>query len=222
VRWRIPISPLFPRQAAVLASAVIYWAGVIVHARRVRKQIGRSPNIKPRTLKEMALWFGWFLVIAGWMGQPLIIGNLQTGVLFSPSAHLLRPFGLFLGIFIALCGHLGTLWCYASLGDSWRIGVNGNERTALVTGGPYRLARHPIYLFQVMILIGMLVLLPTLFSFAILLVHSICVVLKALDEERHLLAIHGHDYDDYRSRTGMLFPGWKSLLLILRMRQEPK
>ena len=34
-----------------------------------------------------------------------------------------------------------------------RIGINKNERTVLIKHGPYRFIRHPIYLFQIIILI---------------------------------------------------------------------
>lgn len=36
--------PLLLRKVVVAGSGLIYWAGVFVNARRVRKQIGRSPT----------------------------------------------------------------------------------------------------------------------------------------------------------------------------------
>jgi protein-S-isoprenylcysteine O-methyltransferase Ste14 len=105
-----------------------------------------------------------------------------------------------------LSGHAGTLWCYAVLGDNWRIGINRKETTALITNGPYKFVRHPIYFFQIMILIGIVFLLPTPFSFMILLIHIACVVMKALDEEAYLKNIHGHEYLTYLTQTGMLLP----------------
>ena len=63
------------RRAVVGASGLLYWGGVLIQARRVRKQIGRSPNLKPRGFKERALWLGWFLVILVWVGQPFLVGG---------------------------------------------------------------------------------------------------------------------------------------------------
>jgi protein-S-isoprenylcysteine O-methyltransferase Ste14 len=51
-----------------------------------------------------------------------------------------------------------------------------------------------------------LLLLPTAFSLLILIVHFVCVSVKALDEESYLLRIHGEQYRNYFSRTGRLFP----------------
>jgi protein-S-isoprenylcysteine O-methyltransferase Ste14 len=202
---------LLVREVVVFFSALIYWTGVLIHAHRIRKNIGKPPNIKPRGLKENILWLGWFVVIAGWIGQPFIISNHGNAFLFSFINVLYHPNGIVFGGLIALSSHAGTLWCYAVLGDNWRIGINRKEKTALITNGPYEFIRHPIYLFQIMILIGMVFFLPTPFSFMILLIHMACVVMKALDEEAYLKKIHGQEYRVYLSRTGMLLPRMNTL-----------
>ena len=199
------------RQIASLMSALIYWGSVIINAYRVRKYIGKSPNLTPETLKEKLLWFGWFIVISGWIGQPLIIEKLNDLPVFSFIMLLFHPIGIPLGIFLAVCGYAGTLWCYSVIGDSWRIGVNKNERTALVTHGPYRFVRHPIYSFQIMILAGATLLLPNLFSLVILIIHFFCVLIKSLDEEAYLLITHASEYKEYYSRTGRFLPRGKTL-----------
>jgi protein-S-isoprenylcysteine O-methyltransferase Ste14 len=195
------------RQAAVLASALVYWTGVFVQARRVRKLIGRSANLKPRTSREKLLWIGWFLVIAAWLGQPILIACGPGAPRLRPlTPALLNSSSLALGIALIVLGYTGTLWCYSIMGNAWRIGIDQNEKTSLVTEGPFRIVRHPIYLFQIVILLGVLLLLPTALSLLILIIHFVCVSVKALDEESHLLRIHGEQYRNYLSRTGRLFP----------------
>ena len=76
----------------------------------------------------------------------------------------------------------------------------------LINRGPYRWVRHPIYLFQIVMLAGAALLLPTLLSFVILATHYICVLIKAGDEEKYLTGVHGEAYRGYLSRTGGLFP----------------
>ena len=75
---------------------------------------------------------------------------------------------------------------YAALGDSWRIGINRKETPILITHGPYRFLNHPIYVSQMVVLVGAACLLPTPFSLFLLVLHSICVTIKALDEEAYL------------------------------------
>jgi len=194
------------RRIVVCASGVIYWAGVWVQGRRIRKRIGRSPNLKPKGTKEKALWFGWFVVILIWLGQPLWIGGAESGPILTLFPTLLHPASLFLGVMLVGLGYAGTLWSYAAMGDTWRIGINRKEKPTLISRGPYRWVRHPIYLFQVVMLAGAALLLPTPMSFGILAVHYVCVLIKAGDEEAFLTTAHGSDYRDYVTRTGALFP----------------
>ncbi len=196
----------FWRRAIVSASALIYWVGVWILARRVRKQIGRSPNLKPRGAKEKILWVGWLFVILVWVGQSAVVRTQSDwpGVVFFPSLLKLPLFVT--GIVLVIGGYACTLWCYVAMGNTWRIGVNKSEKTTLVERGPYRAIRHPIYAFQLVMLAGAALLLPTALSFAILVLHYICALIKAVDEENYLKTVHGQTYVDYMARTGRLLP----------------
>lgn len=196
----------FWRRAIVSASALIYWVGVWILARRVRKQIGRSPNLKPRGAKEKILWVGWLFVILVWVGQSAVVRTQSDwpGVVFFPSLLKLPLFVT--GIVLVIGGYACTLWCYVAMGNTWRIGVNKSEKTTLVERGPYRAIRHPIYAFQLVMLAGAALLLPTALSFAILVLHYICALIKAVDEENYLKTVHGQAYVDYMARTGRLLP----------------
>jgi len=200
------IEELQLRRIVVSASGLIYWGGVIVQARRVRRHIGHSPNLKPRGLKEKLLWLGWFLVVAAWIGQPWLAGgdSPRAALAFLPA--LLHPAGLALGLALVFLGYAGTLWAYAAMGDMWRIGINAKEKTALVNRGPFRSVRHPIYALQIVMLAGAALLLPTPVSFAALATHYLCVLIKAADEEKYLTTVHGEAYGDYVAQTGRLFP----------------
>lgn len=200
---------LFLRQAVVCGSGLVYWAGVFVQIRRVRRQIGRSPNVKPRETKEKLLWLGWLLVVAVWVGQPFWVGSRAFGGALLMFPTLVHPLGLALGLLLIAAGYASTLWCYAAMGGNWRMGVNPSERTILVTRGPYRWVRHPIYLFQIVMLVGAALLLPTALSVVILLLHFVCVWSKAAAEEGYLATVHGAGYRDYLARTGRLFPRWR-------------
>lgn len=196
----------FWRRAIVSASGIIYWAGVWILARRVRKQIGRSPNLKPRGPKEKILWVGWLLVILVWVGQSFVVKaeDAWPGAALFPA--LLNLPLLVTGAVLVGGGYACTLWCYSAMGNTWRIGINRKEKTTLVERGPYRIIRHPIYAFQLVMLAGAALLLPTILSFAILVLHLICALIKAVDEENYLKTVHGQTYVDYMARTGRLTP----------------
>ena len=91
------------------------------------------------------------------------------------------------------------------MGNTWRIGVNPAEKNKLINQGPYQIVRHPIYLFQIIMLAGAALLLPTALSLITLIVHYLCIFAKSSDEESYLLKTHD-EYRDYLSRTGRFFP----------------
>jgi protein-S-isoprenylcysteine O-methyltransferase Ste14 len=193
-------------RAVVFGSALIYWAGVGIQALRVRRHIGRSPNVRPEGPKERLLWLGWLLVVAAWLALPFLAGDRFQSVWLRFIPGALHPPGVWLGILITLAGYAGTLWCYAAMGDTWRMGIDRRAKTPLVNRGPYRFVRHPIYLFQIVMLAGVVLQLPTLLSLAALVVHFGCVWVKASDEETYLRSVHGEAYRRYHSLTGRLFP----------------
>ena len=199
----MPGDELFWRRAAVCVGALIYWGGVLIQGRRIRKRIGRSPNLKPRDARERILWAGWMLVIFLWIAQPLLVGRLP-GLKINPAC--LHPLGLIGGLALTVAGYAATLWCYVIMGNAWRIGINRSEKNQLVTAGPYRWIRHPIYAFQTMMLLGAVLLLPTICSVAVVLLHLFLVLIKAKDEEAYLLTVHGDAYREFMGQTGRLFP----------------
>ena len=199
---------LLLRQAVVAGSGMVYWAGVLILARRVRQQIGRSPNMTPRGAKERVLWLGWLLVIAVWIGQPFFAGE-KAWPLVRLCPLLTHVAVMISGLVLVVTGYAATLWCYAIMGSAWRIGVDAQEKNALVTTGPFARVRHPIYALQVVMLAGALCLLPTLCSLMLLAFHLACVWLKAADEEAYLIATHGEAYRAHIVRTGRLFPKFR-------------
>lgn len=197
---------LFWRRAVVCAGALIYWGGVLIQGRRIRKRIGRSPNLKPRDARERVLWAGWMLVILLWIFQPLFTGtnNALPGLEIHPAC--LHPLGLIGGIALTVAGYAATLWCYVTMGNAWRIGINRKEKNELVTAGPYRWIRHPIYAFQTVMLLGAVLLLPTICSVVVVVLHLMFVLIKAKDEEAYLLTVHGDGYRNFMAKTGRLLP----------------
>jgi protein-S-isoprenylcysteine O-methyltransferase Ste14 len=193
-------------QWVVFGSALVYWLGVWVQARRIRQRIGRSPNVHPHGLKEKLLWVGWAFVVVAWLALPFLCGANLPGLKLLPA--LVHPMGSALGIAMMVMGYAGTLWCYHAMGDAWRMGVNRNETTQLVRKGPYRFVRHPIYLCQVIMVAAVAVLLPSILSGVILVIHILCVVAKAADEEVHLRRLLGQSYTNYVAHTGGWIPSW--------------
>lgn len=110
----------------------------------------------------------------------------------------------------ALCavGIAGTFAAQMAMGSSWRIGVDPEERTELVTEGVFQLCRNPIYSFMITAWLGFALLLPTWVALAagVLLVSGIQIQVR-LVEEPHMRHTHGEPYLAWASRVGRFVPG---------------
>lgn len=130
-------------------------------------------------------------------------------------AGVLGPIGLFdhdllrwIGGAIALAGLILVLAAQATMGASWRIGVDQAEVTDLVTAGLFSVTRNPIFLGMLMFWLGMAVLVPSALSLVALVVALLAVEAQVrLVEEPYLIKTHGAAYLAYASRTGRLLPG---------------
>jgi protein-S-isoprenylcysteine O-methyltransferase Ste14 len=207
----MPDNFILLRKVLVVASALLYWGSVVVNMYQLKRYIGKFPNIKPRGLKERILWLGWVLVVAGWIGQPFIMETHEDAGPFYLFTFFLQPLFIIGAVIMLIGGYLGTRWCYEVLGDSWRIWIDKREKIMLVKDGPYRIVRHPIYVFQIIVLLSTFFLLPTPFSLALLFILIFSVLVKTSDEEKYLMNLYADEYRDYSLRTGRFIPKWKLL-----------
>ncbi|MFZ4806308.1 MAG: methyltransferase family protein [Hyphomicrobiaceae bacterium] len=78
--------------------------------------------------------------------------------------------------------------------------------TALITSGPFRIWRHPIYMADVLILLGLAQVTLNLWFVPAAAVFAVLVtVLAIIPEERHLAAQFGDDYLTWSGRTRRWF-----------------
>jgi protein-S-isoprenylcysteine O-methyltransferase Ste14 len=112
------------------------------------------------------------------------------------------------GLVIGVLGMAATLWAQFSMGASWRVGVDSQERTALVTGGPFGWVRNPIYSAMLIFAVGGALLVPNLLAPISLLALIVSLDLQVrYSEEPYLMKLHGPAYLDWASRVGRFIPG---------------
>lgn len=112
------------------------------------------------------------------------------------------------GIVLGVGGILLTFGAQLAMGDAWRVGVDPEERTELVTGGPFGLVRNPIYSAMIPTVLGLALMVPNVLAVAALLTLVIALELQVrLVEEPYLLQVHGDAYAEYAARVGRFAPG---------------
>jgi protein-S-isoprenylcysteine O-methyltransferase Ste14 len=107
-----------------------------------------------------------------------------------------------IGIALGAGGLALMAWAMATLRRQGTTVMPHAGATRLVTSGPFGYLRNPIYLADVMVMLGLAELTQNVWFVIYAAVFGVLVTwLAILPEERHLEARFGKDYLDYKSRT---------------------
>ncbi len=111
------------------------------------------------------------------------------------------------GLALSIVGTALVLVAQMTMGDSWRIGVDEDERTALVTHGVFSLIRNPIFTSMFVVVAGLGLMVPNVLSAAGLVALIAAVEAQVrLVEEPYLIQSHGMEYRAYASTAGRFVP----------------
>lgn len=104
-----------------------------------------------------------------------------------------------------------VIWVFTNLGRNVSETVLVKSDHQLVTSGPYRWVRHPLYTTGLLLLTGM----SLLAANAALALGTVAVAVLIVRvviprEEAALIATFGDAYRAYRRRTGRLWPSWSA------------
>jgi protein-S-isoprenylcysteine O-methyltransferase Ste14 len=108
------------------------------------------------------------------------------------------------GALILLMGILLGIWVL------WHV-FGALFTKKLITSGPYRFVRHPMYIAIYCILIGIAIIFSINIWFVVLALFIPLWYLVCRIEERQMLELHRFEYMDYQNRTGMFFPKLKRI-----------
>jgi protein-S-isoprenylcysteine O-methyltransferase Ste14 len=116
-----------------------------------------------------------------------------------------NPWRAGIGLVLFALGLWLAVWARVHLGRNWGTPMTQKLEPELVTSGPYRLARHPIYSGILVAGLGTAVALSWQWLTAVLLA-GIYFVYAARVEERYLAEQFPADYPPYKRSTKMLVP----------------
>lgn len=172
------------------------------HRRRARRATGTIPRsgespllIAGRLLVALPLFGGvaTYLMNPRWMDWSSVAVPLSV-----------RWIGVALGVLTVPAIH----WVLGSLGANVSETVLTKEHHRLVTTGPYRWVRHPLYTTGIVLFLSLALIAANWFVLLWCLVAAIAIRLVVIpSEERNLVAAFGDEYRGYRRGTGVLLPG---------------
>jgi protein-S-isoprenylcysteine O-methyltransferase Ste14 len=198
--------------AILLALTVsAYWVGVAVMIRRVRRHARRAGTLDvvvPDDPHERRMWLVWVPLVVAWIALPWLALSSHSALLAVPEFARTPVYGgvRWIAALGAVACLLVTIKCWARMGRDWRMGIDLRQKADLITDGPFARVRHPIYALGIGLVLCSAIVLPTLPMLVLAVVQIVLYVLKATNEERHLVRTHGEAYVRYLARTGRFLP----------------
>ncbi|MDZ7362055.1 MAG: isoprenylcysteine carboxylmethyltransferase family protein [candidate division KSB1 bacterium] len=125
----------------------------------------------------------------------------RTYEYLTPIIWLDQPMLKYAGLLLLAASLIWTLLAQAQMGNSWRIGIDANTKTALITHGVFGISRNPIFLGMRVTLLGFFLLLPNAVTLTTLVLGEASMQIQVRLEEEYLRQAHGEGYQKYCNRT---------------------
>ncbi|TRB01927.1 isoprenylcysteine carboxylmethyltransferase family protein [Agrobacterium tumefaciens] len=155
---------------------------------------GRERQTLPATLFRLAFLLGALLpLVTLWLEPQETVWLLSRG---NPGATIRIG-----GMVMVLAGGLIALHAQNHMGRSWRIGAAEGHLGTIVDSGPFGFSRNPVFVGQIVLFAGLVLVFPSVLQLAVAIALVIAVSLQVTIEERVLTKELGPAYDAYRRRV---------------------
>jgi protein-S-isoprenylcysteine O-methyltransferase Ste14 len=163
----------------------LYWLVAARNVKTSQRRPGRSSGIRVALLAVLV----FFARLASLHATDLISS----------------PWVFSIGLVIWAAGLTLAVWARRCIGRNWGPPMSMKQEPDLVTNGPYRAIRHPIYTGLILGMLGT-ALATTLFGLIVAAVLTGFFVYSAVREERFLTSQFPGEYPAYLRSTKMLIP----------------
>lgn len=120
----------------------------------------------------------------------------------SPFYWLQTPFLTYLGLGILALSLIWIIIAQNQMGNSWRIGIDFDHKTSLVSEGIFKLSRNPVFLGMRVTYIGFFLVLPNAVTLMLWVWGDVLLQVQVRLEETYLRELHGDEYQQYCQQTG--------------------
>ena len=169
----------------------------------------RRTGSSPIRLRDQPGSPQWWARLVSTVGVALAVAAPLAELAGLPAFPLLdQPVVRWAGVALVVLGIAVTTGSQIAMGGSWRADVDPDARTQLVTGGPFRFVRNPVFTGSAVTVLGLALVVPNVVSLLMLVAFLAGLEIQVrMVEEPYLLRVHGDAYRAYARRTGRFVPG---------------
>jgi protein-S-isoprenylcysteine O-methyltransferase Ste14 len=180
-------------------------AGIsIFHRRKADREGGERVS-----LKEEGLAITLALRIFGLTLWSMVFAFMINPAWINWSRVDLPEWVRWVGIGMGVVSMLLAYWVFSSLGNNVTPTVVTRTRHSLVTSGPYRWVRHPLYSMGMLAYLGYALIAENWLIALLAVLGFIILNIRLPKEEARLIAAFGDEYRAYMQRTGKFLPRLK-------------
>jgi protein-S-isoprenylcysteine O-methyltransferase Ste14 len=172
----------------------------------VARRIGKNPLVLPKddsafgliglyfklTLIAMFIYVLAFAFFPSWYDTFLPIISLDNLTI------------KYIGLGLLAVALIWTIIAQGHMKNSWRIGIDTETKTELVTTGLFGLSRNPIFFGMILSLIGLFLTTPNALTGLFLILGYILIQIQIRLEEEFLTKEHGQNYEAYKQNVRRL------------------
>ncbi|MDD5127364.1 MAG: isoprenylcysteine carboxylmethyltransferase family protein [Dehalococcoidales bacterium] len=185
----------------ILISLYSLFSLIRIEYYRRAKKAGYQTVIEER--RRYAIWLSVFICyeVFTFFAYLLFPESLAWGML------LLPPWLRLLGAGLGILALLWFVWIHQNLGNNLSVRLRIKDSQTLITNGPYRLVRHPMYTaFYVLHLAAFFLTANWFIGLTWTVGLTAVIFLRVNREEAMLLSRFGEEYNSYMANTGRFLP----------------
>jgi len=186
---------------------IIYFGvAIVLKSVIVAKRTGKNPFVLPKDDNVYGLVGFYFkLVLIAIFVYIIVYAVFPTWHdYFLPILQLANPTINYIGLALLFISLVWTVIAQTNMQNSWRIGIDTETKTELVTSGLFAISRNPIFFGMIITLLGAFLATPNALTALLLILGYILIQIQIRLEEEFLTKEHGQKYLKYKQKVRRL------------------
>ena len=183
---------------------IIYFGvAIVLKSVIVAKRTGKNPFVLPKDDNVYGLVGFYFkLVLTAIFVYVVIYAVFPTWYdAFLPIRHLDNSTINYIGLSFLVISLVWTVIAQTQMKNSWRIGIDTDTKTELITNGLFSISRNPIFFGMIVTLLGAFLATPNALTVLFVILGYILIQLQIRLEEDFLTREHGQKYLEYKQKV---------------------